>query len=204
MNQEDLGNQVYSNLRQLYDSGFNYSPFINQAYGAASQNLMGQERRDVSSAGNQGYAQAASMNLSNPYSLMQRYQNQTQANYAPQFGQLYGQQANALFQGRLQGDQNRMNDLNLMMQTGKYLPQSFSFGQDVAPGLAKMGLSIGGALIGGPVGAAIGGSVGNAAFNGGASQQQEMTAPSYGGNNIYPSNSGQYNPQNGYNFFQNY
>lgn len=143
MNQEDFANRLFSMMSQLY--GSDISGKIAQYFNQAQGNLMGQEQRDVGAAANQGYGQAASMNLSNPSSLMHRYMSEAYGRYAPQFGNLQTQQAQAMYQGNV-GD--RMKMLQMMMGLGELFPKPFSFAQDVLPGLTQAGGSIGAAYMG--------------------------------------------------------
>jgi len=89
-NQAHFVNSELANiLRDIRRSGLGYlspeklEPLYNKYFGQAFSNLYGQQQRQVGSAGATGLAQAASMGLSNPYALVNRYQNQ-----AYQFGNL--------------------------------------------------------------------------------------------------------------------
>ena len=175
MNQEDVGNQLNSMMQQFY-SGLgntaNANPLISQYYGMANQNLQGQQKRDVGAAANQGYAQASSMNLSNPNSLMQRYVSNTYGQYAPQFGQLQQAQAGAQVQNQNQHYQQMLQLLQMMSGNAQAnIPQGFSMGQ-LVPGL---------------IGAA--GKIGAAALTGGASIPMTAMMGLGGAANQYQQNS---------------
>lgn len=125
----------------------NYDQSINKYFNIAGQNLYGQEQRDVRSAGNRGAAQASAMNLSNPYSLMNRYVTDAYGQYAGQFGKLEEGRAQGLYQGQQDALKNRMALLQMMMaNTGNYTP-GFNFGRDMGPGLLSLGGQLGSALI---------------------------------------------------------
>lgn len=126
---DDPNKQFYDMLMQLYQN----PEMLNRFYQAAYGQLAGQRSRDVRGAGYAGAAEAGALNLSNPYSLIQRGKSDVYSQYAPQFGQLAMQQ-----------QQMPMQLLQMLEQAS---PRQFSFGRDLLPGLLSMGGQLGAARL---------------------------------------------------------
>jgi hypothetical protein len=143
------GQEDYMNkLNQMYGSmPSNYDSMIQNYYRMAGAGLQGQQAGAVRDAGNRGYAQSASMNLSNPMSLMNRYVSDAYGQYAGQFGNLATSQAGAMYQGSQDAMRNKLALLQMM---GGPSNAQFNFARDMGPGLMSLGGSLAGAALNRP------------------------------------------------------
>jgi hypothetical protein len=150
---EDVSNKLFNldmgqlNTLRSPDWINNQTKGIGNFFNMASQNLYGNEQRDMSMAGNRGLAQASAMNLSNPLAMQDRAESQVGENYAWRFGGLATAQAQTLAQLPKEQQQyilQLLGNMNGLM--GGYQP-GFNFMRDALPGLISAGSQIGSAYM---------------------------------------------------------